>query len=146
MFTFSEMLALVHSQSSFGAYVCHRRSAGLHSDQRSCQVYVCHRGHCKTLSRCRLVGICVRLDENFFLYAYDIVCMLDTVTGNLADISIFITIRSMTDMRASFTSFHSFETLLYNYSLFYHGDQKISCGESAMVWRSTSNSTCVVPA
>ena len=37
MFTFSEMLALVQSESSFGAYVCHRRPAGLHSDQRSCQ-------------------------------------------------------------------------------------------------------------
>ena len=36
MFTFSEMLALVESESSFGAYVCHRRPAGLHSDQRSC--------------------------------------------------------------------------------------------------------------
>ena len=28
MFTFSEMLALVESQSSFGAYVCHRRPGG----------------------------------------------------------------------------------------------------------------------
>ena len=29
VFTFSEMLALVQSESSFGAYVCHRRPAGL---------------------------------------------------------------------------------------------------------------------
>ena len=29
MFTFSEMLALVQSESSFGAFVCHRRPAGL---------------------------------------------------------------------------------------------------------------------
>ena len=28
MFTFSEMLALVESESSFGAYVCHRRLGG----------------------------------------------------------------------------------------------------------------------
>ena len=28
MFTFSEMLALVESESSFGAYVCHRRPGG----------------------------------------------------------------------------------------------------------------------
>ena len=28
MFTFSEMLALVESESSFGAYVCHRRPEG----------------------------------------------------------------------------------------------------------------------
>ena len=40
MFTFSEMLALVQSESSFGAYVCHRRPAGLHSDQRSCLAHV----------------------------------------------------------------------------------------------------------
>ena len=36
MFTFSEMLALVQSESSSGAYVCQRRRAGLHSDSRSC--------------------------------------------------------------------------------------------------------------
>ena len=40
MFTFSEMLVLVQSESSSGAYVCHRRPAGLHSDQRSCYVGV----------------------------------------------------------------------------------------------------------
>ena len=34
------MLALVESESSFVAYVCHRRLAGLHRDWRSCQVYV----------------------------------------------------------------------------------------------------------
>ena len=28
MFTFSEMLALVESESSFGAFVCHRRPGG----------------------------------------------------------------------------------------------------------------------
>ena len=27
---------------------------------------MCHRGHCKALRRCWLVGICVRLGENFF--------------------------------------------------------------------------------
>ena len=36
MFTFLEMLAMVESESSFGAYVCHRRPAGLHRDERSC--------------------------------------------------------------------------------------------------------------
>ena len=39
VFTFSEMLALVQSESSFGAYVCNRRPAGLHSDQRSCRLW-----------------------------------------------------------------------------------------------------------
>ena len=32
MFTFLEMLALVGSESSFDAYVCHRRHAGRHGD------------------------------------------------------------------------------------------------------------------
>ena len=31
MFTFSEMLVLVQSESSFGAFVFHRRPAGLHA-------------------------------------------------------------------------------------------------------------------
>ena len=32
MFTFLEMLAVVESESSFSAYICHRRPAGLHRD------------------------------------------------------------------------------------------------------------------
>ena len=36
MFTFLEMLAMVVSESSFGACVCHRRPVGLHHHQRSC--------------------------------------------------------------------------------------------------------------
>ena len=34
MFTFLEMLAMVVSESSFGAYVCHRRPAGPHCHRR----------------------------------------------------------------------------------------------------------------
>ena len=40
-----------------------RRLRGFTDDY---QVYVCHRGHCKALSRCRLVGICACPGENFF--------------------------------------------------------------------------------
>ena len=36
MFTFLEMLAMVVSESSSGARVCHRRPVGLHRHQRSC--------------------------------------------------------------------------------------------------------------
>ena len=57
---------------------------------------VCHHGHYKALSRCRPVGSCVRLGENFFP-GYDYVCTLDTVTGNLEVNSVFITMRSMRD-------------------------------------------------
>ena len=53
MFTLLEMLALVESESSFGAYVCHRRPGGsiAISDLVGVCVYVCmcvcvcHRGH-----------------------------------------------------------------------------------------------------
>ena len=44
MFTFSEMLVLAQSESSFGACVCQRRPARLHSDWRSCSSF------CRTLS------------------------------------------------------------------------------------------------
>ena len=35
-FTFLEMLAMVMSESSFGGYVCQRRTVGLHRDDRLC--------------------------------------------------------------------------------------------------------------
>ena len=72
MFTFSDMLALVESESSFGAYVCHGRPGGslATSDLVRCMyvcVYVCHRGHYEGLSRCRLaiVGGCVLPGKDF---------------------------------------------------------------------------------
>ena len=70
MFTFSEMLMLVESESSFGAYVCHRRPGGslATSDLVRC-VYVCVCvivAHVGGLSRCRLVGSCVLPGEDFF--------------------------------------------------------------------------------
>ena len=63
MFTFSEMLALVESESSFGAYVYHRRPGG---STATSDLVRCHRGHCKGLSRCRLVGSCELPCEDFF--------------------------------------------------------------------------------
>ena len=77
MFTFLEMLALVESESSFGAYVCHRRPGGslATSDLVGvCMcvcVYVCVCvcvivAHVGGLSRCRLVGSCVLPGEDFF--------------------------------------------------------------------------------
>ena len=44
MFAFLEMLAMVVSESSYGAFVYHRRSVGLHRHQRSC---------CTSFSTCR---------------------------------------------------------------------------------------------
>ena len=39
MFTFSEMLALVQSESSFGAFVFHRRPAGLQATSDLTEIY-----------------------------------------------------------------------------------------------------------
>ena len=82
---------MVMPESSFGAYVCLRRPAGLHRDERSCG---CHDGHFKALSRCQFVGSSVRPGENFSTQASDHVCTFDTDTGNLAVNSIFVIIYS----------------------------------------------------
>ena len=78
MFTFSEMLALVESESSFGAYVCQRRPGGSRATSDivgvcvcvcvcvCVYVCVCHRGTVGGLSRCWLVGSCVLPGEDFF--------------------------------------------------------------------------------
>ena len=71
MFTFSEMLALVESESSFGAYVCHRRPGGSMATSHLVGVCVCVCvcvivAHVGGLSRCRLVGSCVLPGEDFF--------------------------------------------------------------------------------
>ena len=42
MFTFSEMLALVESESSFGAYVCHRRPGGYRANSDLVVLYKNH--------------------------------------------------------------------------------------------------------
>ena len=68
------MLALVESESSLGAYVCHRRPGGSIAisdlvDVCMCVcVPVCHSGRCEGLSRCRLVGSCVHASWRGFLY------------------------------------------------------------------------------
>ena len=99
---------------------------GLHRRLTDVCVCVCHRGHHKVLSRCRLVGSFVRPVEIFSPSAYDHVCTLDTVKGNLEVNSVFITIRSMRDTN-KFHFFSFFQTLfIYNYCFPYHCDQKIS--------------------
>ena len=66
MFTFPEMLALVESESSFGAYVCHRRPGGSLATSDLVGVCVSSRSLWGGLSRCRLVGSCVLPGEDFF--------------------------------------------------------------------------------
>ena len=61
------MLALVESESSFGAYVCHRRPGGSLATSDLVGVCVCVIvAHVGGLSRCRLVGSCVVPGEDFF--------------------------------------------------------------------------------
>ena len=79
------------------------------------------------------------LGENFFPVAYNHVCTLDTVTGNLAVKSVFITIKS--EIRNSFTFFffHFFEiTVSFTMVI-----KRSPDGESAGGGRSTLKSTCV---
>ena len=80
--------------------------------------------------------------------AYDHVCTLNTVTGNLAVNSVFITVRSIGEMN-KFHFFYFFDTLSYNYvtTVFFTTVIKRSAGgESQGGGRSTSKSTCVVRA
>ena len=64
MFTFSEMLALVESESSFGAFVCHRRPGGSLATSdlvRVCMyvcMYVCHAGHYEGLRGAEQMSAC----------------------------------------------------------------------------------------
>ena len=65
-FTFLEMLAMVVSGSSFGAYVCLRRPVGLHCDQRfllstSVHKFQSLRWFPQLLFHCRVDSLCCRL-------------------------------------------------------------------------------------
>ena len=57
-----------------------------------------------SLSRCRLVGSCVRSDDNRFSKLYRHVCTFDPISENLAVNRVFIIIRSTRDM----SKFHFF--------------------------------------
>ena len=65
------------SESSFGAYVCHRRPGGSMATSHLVRVCVCVCvcvcvivAHVDGLSRCQLVGSCVLPGEDFFTEAY----------------------------------------------------------------------------
>ena len=112
MLTFSEMLALVESESSFGAYLCHRTPGGsiATSDLVRC-MYVCMYVTLvavKRLSRCRLVGSCVLPGEDFFTRptcktAFASLTQSQAISQSFR---VFITFRSMRDT----TFFSFFET------------------------------------
>ena len=56
MFTFSDMLALVESESSFGAYVCHGRPGGSLATSDLVRVCMCV---CMYVCMCVCVCVCV---------------------------------------------------------------------------------------
>ena len=71
--------------------------------------------------------------------------MIDTVTGNLAVNSVFITFRSIRETK-KFHIFSFFETFLYKITVSFTMVIKRSAGgESAGDGRSSSKSTCAVP-
>ena len=84
-----------------------------------------------------------------FVHIYNHVCTIDTVTGNLAVNSVFITFRSMRETQ-KFHFFLFFKTLFVQklYRFLYHGDQKISWWRIYrwQAGRSTLKSTCADPA
>ena len=68
---FRKCLRFFESESSFGAYVCHRRPGGSMATSHLVGVCVCVCmcvivAHVGGLSRCRLVGSCVLPGEDFF--------------------------------------------------------------------------------
>ena len=134
MFTFSEMLALVESESSFGAYVCHRRPGGslATSDLVRCMcvcMCVCHRGHYGGggggwadvglwVAVCFLAKISLQRPTCKTTRA-----RLTQSQAISQSFRVFISFRSMRD-----TTFFHFSKLFFiqNYRFLYHGDQKIS--------------------
>ena len=108
---------------------------------------VCHRGHYEGLSRCRLVGSYV-LPGEISLHRPSCKTTFARLTQSQAisqSFHVFITFRSMTDT----TSFHFRNSFLYKITVSFTMVIKRSPGgESAHAGggRSTSKSTCVVPA
>ena len=139
MFTFSEMLALVESESSFGAYVCHRRPGGSIAIS---DLVRCHAGSCKGLSRCRLwVAVCFL--AKISLHRATCKTTFARLTQSQAVSQSFGVFRSMRDR----TFFSFFETLfLYKITASFTMVIKRSPGgEFAGGRRSTWKSTCEVP-
>ena len=93
MFTFSEMLALVESESSFGAYVCQRRPGG---SRAISDLVRCHAGSCKGAEQISIdVGLWVAVCFLAKISFHRPTCkttfarLTHSVTGNLAVISRF---------------------------------------------------------
>ena len=159
-FTFSEMLALVHSESSFGAFVFHRRPAGLQatSDLVRC-MYVC-------MSRWSLWGA-ERGWADVGLWVA--VCFLAKISSHRPTCkTTFARLTQSQAISQSFRVFISFTSrrdttffqssklyFIQNYRFLYRGDQKISLWTSmqvagsqlrnptVIIWSSGKNADCM---
>ena len=151
MFTFSEMLALVESESSFGAYVCQYWRPG--GSIATSDLVRCHAGSCKGAEQISIdVGLWVALCFLAKISFHRPTCKTTfaRLTQSQAisqSFRVFITFRSMRD-----TTFFHFSKLNFctKYRFFYHGDQKMSwwCRWRAVnfeihLWSSGMNADCI---
>ena len=124
-FTFLDMLTrlaiIVSESSSVPTFVFGGLRGSTATSAFVCVIVVTMRGWSDVglwVALCFLAKVSVRI--------YNHVCTIDTVTGNLAVNSVFITFRSMKETK-KFHFFSFFETLFtQKYRFLYHGDQKIS--------------------
>ena len=138
MFTLLEMLALVESENSFGAYVCHRRPAELHATSAlvrcmcMCVIVVTMRGWADVglwVAVCFLAKISLHRPSCKTTFA-----RLTQSQAISQSFRVFITFRSRRD-----TTFFIFRNSFFvqNYRFLYHGDQKISWWTSCR-WRAVN--------
>ena len=147
MFTFLEMLALVESESSFGAYVCHWRPGGSRATSDlvgvcmcvCVYVCVCHRGHYGGGGGWADVGlwvaVCFLAKISFHRPTCKTTFARSTRSQAISQsFRVFISFRSMRD-----TTFFHFSKLFFlqNYRFLYHGDRKISWWTSCR-WRAVN--------
>ena len=122
------MLALVESESSFGAYVCHRRPEGSIAISDLVRVCTCMCVIVVTMRGRGDVGLWVAVCFLAKISLHRPTCKTTfaRLTQSQAiskSFRVFITVRSMRD-----TTFFIFRNSFFvqNYRFLYHGDQKIS--------------------
>ena len=145
---FFGMLAMVVSESSLGDYFCHTRLLSSTAISCSCQVYMCHRGHFEGLIRWQLVAwvaLCFRLKFFTPKTSFELWTQSQAISQSIA-FSSLLTQWEIYEKVSIFSLFSDFIIQLL-FLLPWWWKYKISPGgESAGDGRSTSKSTCAVPA
>ena len=110
-------------------------------------VCVCRHGHFKELSRCRLVGSCVRPGWKFFLRRPGKTTFARLTQPQATSQSIaFSSLSDQWEIRTSFTFFHFRISFFFNYRFLSHGDHRISWWRMCRWWGVNSKFTGVIPA